>query len=62
MKGTDKALSLWHSIPKRGQLLLLNNVFCSKCKTTRGITETETNIADVALVVTGSCIICQGLY
>jgi tetratricopeptide (TPR) repeat protein len=59
MKGDKKAIATWERVPNSARLRLLNNIYCHKCKESRGIRNATALIVQQDLVIKGACIICN---
>jgi hypothetical protein len=58
MKFTPQAKKQWEKIPKEVRVKLLNNVYCSRCKTMTGIAEIEGTVNHGDLILHGKCTAC----
>lgn len=55
---TPKAAKFWNSIPVESQQKILENVFCSNCKTGVRIINHTGSIIDGDLILRGNCAFC----
>ena len=57
-KMTPQAKSFWDSVSDRSKTLVLNNVWCTECCTSRTIVRYEGRIEGGDLVLQGECGTC----
>jgi hypothetical protein len=60
MNATPKAKKLWEQIPMAMQTRLLNNVYCTNCKSMCSIEVDAMSVEKNNPVLRGKCIACAG--
>ena len=60
MKITPMAKKSWDKIPAEIKMKILNNVWCSTCRTSVNIDAEKMSIDQDMLVIEGSCMVCKG--
>lgn len=60
MELTPQAKILWAEIPGNIQVQLLNNVYCTACRTNTGIGNVKGTVEKGDLVLRGICTACAG--
>lgn len=59
MNGNTQAKMTWDTIPKRDQMLILNNIFCTNCRVVRSISDPTATLEKDTLIIVGVCTKCN---